>query len=265
MPASSAPEKDEYDKNVWIACSFPKDILFTVIALWMWVYLIVQYHCLTEDTIVISIPRQFMLGVVLMYVVSTVELGMLCTFGNQNVLSLQSECTLFKTGWGGKQEEGGKMPSLGNIEAKLNELVKMHADKAEAAKPKEPTQEEKDEERLRELEAKIADLVELIHTGTTRDSADVEVDDHRDRVKSGKGEPRPLLRVFHDHGGKRIATTRRTQSKMHLANSLKARIRVGKHPQDLEHALHIHVREQVEILERQLEQVGMKGGPQDDS
>jgi hypothetical protein len=231
----------------------------------MWVYLIVQYHCLTEDTIVISIPRQFMLGVVLMYVVSTVELGMLCTFGNQNVLSLQSECTLFKTGWGGKQEEGGKMPSLGNIEAKLNELVKMHADKAEAAKPKEPTQEEKDEERLRELEAKIADLVELIHTGTTRDSADVEVDDHRDRVKSGKGEPRPLLRVFHDHGGKRIATTRRTQSKMHLANSLKARIRVGKHPQDLEHALHIHVREQVEILERQLEQVGMKGGPQDDS
>jgi hypothetical protein len=103
------------------------------------------------------------------------------------------------------------MPSLGNIEAKLNELVKMHADKAEAAKPKEPTQEEKDEERLRELEAKIADLVELIHTGTTRDSADVEVDDHRDRVKSGKGEPRPLLRVFHDHGGKRIATTRRTQ------------------------------------------------------
>jgi hypothetical protein len=48
------------------------------------------------------------------------------------------------------------------------------------------------------------------------------------------------------------------QSKMHLADSLKMRIRVGKHPQDLEHALHIHVREQVEILERQLERVGMK-------
>lgn len=49
---------------------------------------------------------------------------------------------------------------------------------------------------------------------------------------------------------------------MHLAESLKSRIRVGKHPQDLEHALHIHVREQVEILERQLERVGMKSGPQ---
>ena len=103
------------------------------------------------------------------------------------------------------------MPSLGNIEAKLNELVKLHADKAEAAKPKEPTQEEKDEERLREIEAKIADLVELIHAGTTRDSADSKVGEHRERVKSGKGEPRPLLKVYHDHGGKRIATTRRTQ------------------------------------------------------
>jgi hypothetical protein len=51
------------------------------------------------------------------------------------------------------------MPSLGNIEAKLNELVKLQADKAAAAKPKEPTQEEKDEERLRELEAKIADII----------------------------------------------------------------------------------------------------------
>lgn len=156
------------------------------------------------------------------------------------------------------------MPSLGNIEAKLNELVKLQSDKAAAAEPKEPTQEEKDEERLREIEAKITDLIELLHTGTTRDSADSKVSEHRERVKSGKGEPRPLLRVFHDHGGKRIATTRRTQSKMQLADSLKMRIRVGKHAQDLEHALHILVREQVEILERQLERVGMKKGPNHD-
>ncbi len=60
-------------------------------------------------------------------------------------------------------------------------------------------------------------------------------------------------------------TLKSSQSKMQLADSLKMRIRVGKHAQDLEHALHIHVREQVEILERQLERVGMKRGPQDDS
>jgi hypothetical protein len=103
------------------------------------------------------------------------------------------------------------MPSLGNIESKLNELVKLQSEKAAAAEPKEPTQEEKDEERLREIEAKIADLVELIHTGTTRDSADSKIKEHSGRVESCRGEPRPLTRVFHDHGGKRIATTRRTQ------------------------------------------------------
>ena len=152
------------------------------------------------------------------------------------------------------------MPSLQNIEAKLNELVRLQGEKAAAAEPKEPTQEEKDEERLREIEGRLTDLVDLLQQGATRDSADDRVRTARQRVDSGEGESRPLLRVYHDHaGGKRIATTRRTQSKMHLAEALKLRIRVGKHAQDLEHALHVLVREQVEILERQLARVGHKG------
>jgi hypothetical protein len=75
----------------------------------------------------------------------------------------------------------------------------------------EPTQEEKDDVRLRKIESDIADIVDLIHTGTTRDSANSKVENHRQRVRSDIGEPRPLARVFHDHGGKRIATTKRTQ------------------------------------------------------
>ena len=146
------------------------------------------------------------------------------------------------------------MSSLASIERKLDELVKQKAD----AEPKEPTQEEKDEERMRELEAKIADLVEIMSSGTTRESADHSVSDAKDRVQTTQGEERPFLRVYHDHGGKRIPTTRRTQSKMQLADALKRRIRVGKHAQDLEHGLHILVREQVEILERQLGRTGKK-------
>ena len=146
------------------------------------------------------------------------------------------------------------MSSLASIERKLDELVKQKA----AAEPKEPTQEEKDEERMRELEAKIADLVEVLSSGTTRESADHSVSDAKDRVQTTQGEERPFLRVYHDHGGKRIPTTRRTQSKMQLADALKRRIRVGKHAQDLEHGLHILVREQVEILERQLGRTGKK-------
>jgi hypothetical protein len=49
---------------------------------------------------------------------------------------------------------------------------------------------------------------------------------------------------------------------MHLAEALKHRLRVGKHPKDLEHGLHILVREQVEILERQLARAGKKKGAQ---
>ena len=152
------------------------------------------------------------------------------------------------------------MPSLETINAKLNELVRLQGEAKAAAAPKEPTQEEKDEERLREIEARIADLTDLLQQGATRESADERVRVSRQRVDSGEGESRPLLRVFHDAGGKRIATTRRTQSKMQLAESLKLRLRVGKHAQDLEHALHILVREQVEILDRQLARSGRGDG-----
>ena len=100
------------------------------------------------------------------------------------------------------------MSYLGRIEAKLDELVR--AKKSEEAE-KQPTQEEKDEERMREIEEKITNLIELLNTDTTRESADERVGHARERVESGKGEPRPLLKVYHEHKGKRIATTRRTQ------------------------------------------------------
>lgn len=100
------------------------------------------------------------------------------------------------------------MSYLARIDRKLNELVKSKS--AEEAE-KEPTEEEKDEERLREIEERIADLVDLLSQNVTRESADAKVGEHRERVQSGKGESRPLLKVYHDHGGKRIATTRRTQ------------------------------------------------------
>ena len=99
------------------------------------------------------------------------------------------------------------MASLGSIARKLDELVEQKA----AAEPKEPTQEEKDEERMREIEAKITDLVDLLSDGVSRESADLKIGDAQARVASAKGEPRPLLKVYHDHGGKRIPTTRRTQ------------------------------------------------------
>jgi len=146
-----------------------------------------------------------------------------------------------------------EMPhSLDTIASKIDKLVEMHGEKAGNAVEKEPTEEEKDEERLREVEAKLEDLSDLLSQGVSRESADDKIDEAKTRVASGKGESKPLLRVFHQKGGKKLPTTRRTQSKMHLAEALKLRLRVGQHAQDLEHALHLLVKEQVQILERQL-------------
>jgi len=145
--------------------------------------------------------------------------------------------------------------SLTAIASKLDKLVELQTEKASASSTsavKEPTEEEKDDDRLREIESKLEDLTDLLAQGVTRDSADTKITTARDRVASGKNESKPFLRVFHEKGGKRLQTTRRTQSKMHLAEALKLRLRVGQHAQDLEHALHVLVKEQVQILERQL-------------
>lgn len=147
---------------------------------------------------------------------------------------------------GGKKKKGG---ILAGLHEKLDKLISQ-GEKAEAEK--EPTPEEKDEERLREVDAKIEEVTSLLAGGHTRESVEREVGWHEARVASTRGESAPLVRVFHEtDGGKRIPTTRRTQAKMQLATSLRLRLQVAEHAGDLEHALHVLVQEQVAILERQ--------------
>lgn len=145
------------------------------------------------------------------------------------------------------------MSGLTALHAKLDKIAASIGNKQSTAKPeKPPTAEEKDEERLREVEAKIAEVTDLLASNADRDTVDRHIAGHRARVRSADAESKPRLRVFHDHGGKRIQTTRRTQAKMQLAGSLQTRLRLAQHATDLEHALHVLVQEQVEILERQL-------------
>lgn len=153
------------------------------------------------------------------------------------------------------------MASLLSLNSKLDHIVKsLSSKKAQDGEgpsiEKPPTQEEIDEERLREIEAKIEDITDLLSQNLSRESVDKEIEGHENRVKSTSGESVPYLRVYHDHGGKRIPTTRRTQAKMKLAESLKTRIRLAENTADLEHGLHILVKEQIEILKRQLSRHG---------
>ena len=140
-----------------------------------------------------------------------------------------------------------------SIHAKLDKIAAALQNKAAASAPeKPPTEEEKDEERLREVEAKIAEVTDLLAGKHSRETADREIEARRARSASTRGESKPYLRVFHEHGGKKFQTTRRTQAKMQLADGLATRLRLAEHAADLEHALHVLVQEQVEILERQL-------------
>lgn len=150
----------------------------------------------------------------------------------------------------------GESNRLSSIEAKLDALIDSKPNAKAAAKP--PTQEELDEERLRELTKIIKELLDMLAHGVSRQSADEEVDRLRRRVASGEDEGKPLLRVYHDHGGRKVCTTRRTQSKLMLAEALERRSRVWSYPHDLEHALHIHTHEQLEIMERKHARVGQK-------
>jgi hypothetical protein len=124
---------------------------------------------------------------------------------------------------------------------------------SEGAKPKKPTQEELDDERLREIEAKIKELIQLIGEGHDRAGADERLQAARASRDEQKGNRRE--RTFHreDRGaGKSIATTQHTSAHLRLASALKLRIRLGEYAAELEDSLARLAEEQVEVLERQL-------------
>lgn len=122
-----------------------------------------------------------------------------------------------------------------------------------SAKPKKPKQEELDDERLREIEAKIKELLQLISEGQGRAGADERLQAaraHRDGQQGNRRE-----RTFHKEAqgsGKPIPMTQHTSAHLKLASALKLRIRLGEYALELEDSLSRLAEEQVEVLERQL-------------
>jgi hypothetical protein len=116
-----------------------------------------------------------------------------------------------------------------------------------------PTKEELDEERLREIEAKIKELTQLIAEGHDRPGADKRLEAARASRDKQKGNHKE--RTFHkeDRGsGRPIATSQHTSAHLSLASALKLRIRLGEYALELEDSLARLAEEQVEVLERKL-------------
>ena len=115
------------------------------------------------------------------------------------------------------------------------------------------TQEEKDEQRLREIESDIKEVLDLMTKRTDRDQA-TEILDSKRKERDEHHENGQA--VFHrQQAGKPFPTTMHTKSHMELADALKHRIKLGRHALKLEDSLKRLVKEQVQILERQLKKV----------
>jgi hypothetical protein len=117
----------------------------------------------------------------------------------------------------------------------------------ETTKPK--TQEEKDEERLRELEQKIKDVVDLMQEGVDREQMDKDLDEARAHHEKHKDNE---TKAFHKHNGssKSLVIPTKTKSALDLIEKLKKRIRLGEHALNLHEALHRAASSQIDVLER---------------
>lgn len=114
------------------------------------------------------------------------------------------------------------------------------------------TKAELDEERLREIEARIKEAIELLKIGVDRGAVDERVArarEERDRHKGNRSR-----QVFHRHqGGKdAVPTSVHTKSALDLAEALRLRIRLGDFAADVQDSLARLAEEQNEILERVL-------------
>lgn len=114
-----------------------------------------------------------------------------------------------------------------------------------SSKKKAPA--ELDQERLRELESRMKEVVDLLGKGATRDGASEGLERARSAREEHKGNGR---RAF--HGEKKIPLKMSTKTNLDLVEALKLRIRVGDFALELEESLQRMAEEQVVLLEREL-------------
>lgn len=115
--------------------------------------------------------------------------------------------------------------------------------------PNPKTPEELDEEELREVEAKLKEVLDLMTHRHHRDRADEMLWQARQRREEHTGNRQP---VFHISGSHHVPTTMHTKTALDLAEQLKLRIQLGKYALELDDALQRLSERQVAVLERML-------------
>ena len=118
------------------------------------------------------------------------------------------------------------------------------------AKPAK-TQEELDDEKLREVESKIKEILALMAGGHTRERASERLEGAREKLGLNKDNNEP---AFHkpSSSSKPVTVTRHTASLLELAEALELRIKLGQYASELQDSLHRYTDSKVQVLERKL-------------
>ncbi len=119
--------------------------------------------------------------------------------------------------------------------------------------PKKKTPEEQDEEELREVEAKIQEVLALMSERHTREGTDAKLETARARRDEHRGNGQSAYYHFSKKGRGVAATTLHTRTHLELAETLKTRIKLGQYAADLEDSLRRLSERHVAVLERILE------------
>ena len=114
-----------------------------------------------------------------------------------------------------------------------------------SAEPK--TQQEKDEEELREVEAKLTDILDLMTQRKSRRTAEDELMQARQSHGIHEGNKQPVMHITQRH---HVPTTMHTKTVLDLAEKLKQKIEVHKFGMELEAALGIYAARYLKVLER---------------
>ena len=131
------------------------------------------------------------------------------------------------------------------------EQLRMGGIPSMSSKPK--TQKEKDEEELREVEAKLTQILDLLTQRKGRQVAEDELEQARKSHEIHEGNKQPVMHITQKH---HVPTTMHTKTVLDLAEKIKQKIEVCKFGQELETALRNHAGKYLEILERILSRQG---------
>jgi len=126
------------------------------------------------------------------------------------------------------------------------------ASKSSTLSPEEQREQE-DKALLAEKNSAIDEIIGLLSENHDRDRARERVMKHREELNS---EEKMEGSVFHVHKGKRVPIKKRTGKLLALAESLEIQVKTHTHARDLHRALHNHVKNKINILERQLGRLG---------